>query len=128
MFLGYVDGVNGYRLWDSTTHKVVVSRDVVSIEDKIQENEKGGRKPIGNKWVYKIKKNDDDQVERYRAKLVVKGYSRKEGIDFNEIFSPVVQMTIVQVVMAMCATYDLHLKQLDVKTAFLYGNLEEDML
>ncbi|GKA66171.1 retrovirus-related pol polyprotein from transposon TNT 1-94 [Tanacetum coccineum] len=49
-----------------------------------------GRKPIGNKWVYKIKKNGDDQVERYRARLVVKGYAQKEGIDFNGIFSPVV--------------------------------------
>ncbi|GJV90694.1 gag-pol polyprotein [Tanacetum coccineum] len=50
----------------------------------------GGRKPIGNKWVYKIKRNGDDQVERYRARLVVKGYAQKEGIDFNEIFSLVV--------------------------------------
>ncbi|KAK9084766.1 hypothetical protein Sjap_025177 [Stephania japonica] len=56
----------------------------------------GGRKPIGNKWVYKIKRNkDDDQVERYRARLVVKGYAQKEGIDFNEIFSPVVRLTTV---------------------------------
>ncbi|GJV06666.1 retrovirus-related pol polyprotein from transposon TNT 1-94 [Tanacetum coccineum] len=49
----------------------------------------GGKKPIGNKWVYKIKRNSDDQVERYRARLVVKGYAQKEGIDFNEIFSHV---------------------------------------
>ncbi|GJT52998.1 retrovirus-related pol polyprotein from transposon TNT 1-94 [Tanacetum coccineum] len=87
----------------------------------------GGRKPIGNKWVYKIKRNGDDQVERYRARLVVKGYAQKEGIDFNEIFSPVVRMTTVRVVLAMCATYDLHLEQLDVKTAFLHGNLEEEI-
>nr|GFC58243.1 Gag-Pol polyprotein [Tanacetum cinerariifolium] len=46
----------------------------------------GARKPIGNKWVYKIKKNDDDQVERYRARLVVKGYAQKERINFNEFF------------------------------------------
>ncbi|GJU15292.1 retrovirus-related pol polyprotein from transposon TNT 1-94 [Tanacetum coccineum] len=50
----------------------------------------GGRKPIGNKWVYKIKRNGDDQVERYHERLVVKGYAQKEGIDFNEIFSLVV--------------------------------------
>ena len=48
-----------------------------------------GRKAIGNRWVYKIKRNSSDQVERYRARLVVKGYAHKEGIDFNEIFSPV---------------------------------------
>ena len=49
-----------------------------------------GRKAIGNKWVFKIKINSDDQVERFRARLEVKGYAQKEGIDFNEIFSPVV--------------------------------------
>ncbi|GKF69740.1 retrovirus-related pol polyprotein from transposon TNT 1-94, partial [Tanacetum coccineum] len=66
-------------------------------------------------------------VERYRARLMVKGYAQKEGIDFNEIFSPVVRMTTIQMVMALYATYDLHLEQLDVKTAFLYGNLEEEI-
>ncbi|GJR00050.1 retrovirus-related pol polyprotein from transposon TNT 1-94 [Tanacetum coccineum] len=87
----------------------------------------GGRKPIRNKWVYKIKKNGNDQVERYHARLVVKGYAQKEGIDFNEIFSPVVKMTTIRVVLAMCATYDLHLEQLDVKTTFLHGNIEEEI-
>nr|GEY10295.1 Gag-Pol polyprotein [Tanacetum cinerariifolium] len=55
------------------------------------------------------------------------GYAQKEGIDFNEIFSPVVRMTTIQVVLVICATYDLHLEQLDVKTAFFYGNLEEEI-
>ncbi|GJY77060.1 retrovirus-related pol polyprotein from transposon TNT 1-94 [Tanacetum coccineum] len=87
----------------------------------------GGRKSIGNKWVYKIKRNGDDQVERYRARLVVNGYAQKEGIDFNEIFSHVVRMTTIRVVLAMCATYDLHLKQLDVKIALLHGNLKEEI-
>ncbi|GJY88405.1 gag-pol polyprotein [Tanacetum coccineum] len=149
LFLGYADGVKGCRLWDPTAQKIVVNRYVVFMEDKIQENKEappehevnetnesqapatrtlnqegesstlqealiqmrlwkatmqeemealhknktwelmtlpGGRKPIGNKWVYKIKKNDDDQVERYRARL-----------------------------------------QLDVKTAFLHGNLKEEI-
>ena len=86
-----------------------------------------GRKPIGNKWVFKIKRNGDDQVERYRAGLVVKRYAQKEGIDFNEIFSPVVRLTTVRVVLAMCATLNLHLEQLDVKTAFLHEDLEEEI-
>ncbi|GJX19059.1 retrovirus-related pol polyprotein from transposon TNT 1-94 [Tanacetum coccineum] len=87
----------------------------------------GDRKPIGNKWVYKIKRDGDDQVERYRARLVVKGYDQKEGIDFNEIFSLVVRMTTIRVVLAMCVAYDLHLEQLHVKTLFLHGNLEEEI-
>ncbi|KAH9753878.1 Integrase catalytic domain-containing protein [Citrus sinensis] len=74
-----------------------------------------------------IKRDGNDQVERYRARLVVKGYAQKEGIDFNEIFSPVVRLTIVRVVLTMCAIFDLHLEQLDVKTAFLYGELEEEI-
>lgn len=85
------------------------------------------RKAIGNKWVYKIKRNSNDQVERYRARLVVKGYAQKEGIDFKEIFSPVVRFTTIRVVLAMCATFNLHLEQLDVKIAFLHGELEEEI-
>ncbi|GJU60715.1 retrovirus-related pol polyprotein from transposon TNT 1-94 [Tanacetum coccineum] len=125
LVLMYAGGVKGYRLWDPTAHKVVINRDVVFIEDKIQENEEGGIKPIGNKWVYKIKRNGDDQVERYHARLVAKGYTQKKGMNFSEIFSPVVRMTTVRVVLATCAMYDLYLEQLDVKTAFLHGNLEE---
>ena len=53
------------------------------------------RKTIGNKWVYKIKRDSNDQVERYRARLVVKGYAQKNGVDFNKIISPVVRLTSV---------------------------------
>lgn len=243
LFLGYADGVKGYRLWDPTTRKVVISRDVIFIEDgeeyqagndstlkekaetttiqaernlehddsseaeleheelnpvepevsdirrsdrtrrppgwhsdyemegnvaycfltedgepstlqealnssdagqwmtAMQEEMEAlhknktwelvplphGRRPIGNKWVFKLKRNGDDQVERYRARLVVKGYAQKEGVDFNEIFSPVVRLTTVRVVLAMCATFDLHLEQLDVKTAFLHGDLKDEI-
>ena len=57
----------------------------------------------------------------------MKGYAQKEGMDFNEIFSPVVRLTTVQVVLAMCATFNLHLEQLDVKTTFLRGDIEEEI-
>ncbi|KAH9754149.1 Integrase catalytic domain-containing protein [Citrus sinensis] len=243
IFLGYADGVKGYRLWDPTAHKIVISRDAIFVKDQLQRRDEDdgttkeksetvpvyvennledsdssevapeheeqepvdsetpevcrstrerrpptwhseyvteinvayclltedgepptfhealnssdvalwkttmqeeiealyknktwelvplphGRKSIGNKWVYKIKRDGNDQVERYRARLVVKGYAQKEGIDFNEIFSPVVRLTTVRIILAMCATFDLHLEQLDVKTAFLHGELEEEI-
>ncbi|KAH9671138.1 hypothetical protein KPL70_017236 [Citrus sinensis] len=243
IFLGYADRVKGYRLWDPTTHNIVISKDVIFIEDQLQRRDEDdskvkeksetipvyvennpkdsdsfeaapeheeqepveseapeirrstrkrrpltwhseyvtdinvayclltkdgepstfhkalnssdvalwmtamqeeiealhknktwelvplphGRKVIGNKLVYKIKRDGNDQVERYRARLVVKGYAQKEGTDFNEIFSLVVRLTTVRVVLAMCATFDLHLEQLDLKTTFLYGELEEEI-
>ena len=85
------------------------------------------RKAIGNEWVYKIKCDSNDQVEWYRARLVVKGYAKKEGIDFNQIFSPIVQLTSIRIALAMCARFDLHLEQLDVKIEFLHGELEEEI-
>jgi len=72
-------------------------------------------------------RDDNDQVERYRARLVVKEYVQKKGIDFNEIFFLVVQLTTIRVVLAMCAIFYLHLQQLYVKTAFLHGELEEEI-
>ena len=68
-----------------------------------------------------------DQVERYRARLVVKGYAQKEGVDFNEIFSPIIRLTIIRVVWTICVAFDLHFKQLDVKTIFLHEELEEEV-
>ena len=65
-------------------------------------------------------------MDRYHVRLVVKEYAQKHGIDFNIIFSPVVQLTKVRVVLAMSATFNLHVEQLDVKTAFLHGDLEEE--
>jgi hypothetical protein len=76
------------------------------------------RKVVGCKWVYKLKKGVDDKVERYKARLVAKGYSQKEGIDFHEIFSPVVKLVSIRVVLALVALLDLELEQLDVKTIF----------
>ena len=58
---------------------------------------------------------------------MVKRNTQKEGIDFNEIFSLVVKLTTIRVILAMCATFDLHLKQLDVKSVFLHEELEEEI-
>ena len=83
-----------------------------------------GKKALHNKWVYRIK-NEHDGSKRYKARLVVKGFQQKEGIDYTEIFSPVVKM--FRLVLGMVVAEYLHLEQLDVKTAFLHGDLEEDL-
>ena len=85
-----------------------------------------GKKALHNKWVYRIK-NKHDGSKHYKARLVVKGFQQKEGIDFTKIFSPVVKMSTIRLVLRMVATENLHLEQLDVKTVFLHGDLEEDL-
>ena len=85
-----------------------------------------GKKALHNKWVYRIK-NEDDGSKYYKAKLVVKGYQQKKGIDYSEIFSTIVKMSTIKLVLGMVATKKFYLEQLYVKTAFLHGDLEEDI-
>ena len=85
-----------------------------------------GKKALHNKWVYRIK-NEHDGIKRYKARSVVKGFQQKEGIDYIKIFSLVVKMSIIRLVLGMVVVENLHLEQLDVKTAFLHGDLEEDL-
>nr|KYP66486.1 Retrovirus-related Pol polyprotein from transposon TNT 1-94 [Cajanus cajan] len=85
-----------------------------------------GRRVLKNKWVFKLKK-DGDKLVRHKARLVVKGFSQKQGIDFEEIFSPVVKMCSIRVILGLVASMDLELEQLDVKTAFLHGDLDEEI-
>ncbi|KAH9660217.1 hypothetical protein KPL70_024138 [Citrus sinensis] len=85
-----------------------------------------GKKAIGNKWVYTKKQGSPNQTTpRYKARLVAKGFAQKECIDYNEVFSPVVKHTFIRILLALVAEYELELAQLDVKMAFLHGDLEE---
>lgn len=67
----------------------------------------------------------DKEGEKFKAKLVAKGFSQREGIDYNEIFSPVVKHTSIRLILSIVASQDMELEQLDVKTAFLHSDLEE---
>eukprot|EP01018_Ginkgo_biloba_P015053 Gb_15757 [translate_table: standard] len=78
-----------------------------------------GRKPVGCKWVFKKKVSSDGSVEKYKARLVAKGYSQVEGIDFGEIFSLIAKLTSIR--------FLLFVEQMDVKTTFLHGDLEEEI-
>ncbi|MCO5594522.1 hypothetical protein L7F22_048554 [Adiantum nelumboides] len=84
-----------------------------------------GRKALPCKWVYK--KKIASNVENYKAHLVAKGFKQEYGVDFQEIFSPVVKMTTLRMLLALVATEDMELDQMDVITAFLHADLEEEI-
>nr|AAT44257.1 putative polyprotein [Oryza sativa Japonica Group] len=86
------------------------------------------KKPIRCKWIFKRKKGMSPSDEaRYKARLVAKGYSQIPGIDFNDVFSPVLKHSSIRTLLSIVAVHDYELEQMDVKTAFLHGELEEDI-
>lgn len=86
-----------------------------------------GKRALKNRWVYRLKQEEKSSSPRYKARLVVKGYTQKKGVDFEEIFSPVVKMSSIRTILSLVACYDLEVEQMDVKTAFLHGDLEEEL-
>ncbi|CAJ2638269.1 unnamed protein product [Trifolium pratense] len=86
-----------------------------------------GCKPIGCKWILKKKLKSDGSIEKYKARLVAKGFRQRENIDFFDTFSPVTRITSIRVLISIAAIFNLTLHKMDVKTAFLNGDLEEEI-
>ncbi|KAL6315693.1 hypothetical protein AAG906_005785 [Vitis piasezkii] len=84
-------------------------------------------KLVNCKWVFKTKRDAKSDIERFKARLVAKGFTQKEGIDYRDTFSPISKKDSLRIIMALVAHFDLELHQMDVKTAFLNGNLDEDI-
>ena len=101
--------------------------------DSLNENEvyvecelPNGKKAIGSKWVFKLKRIPGEK-DRFKARCVARGYSQRHGIDYGETFSPVIRYESIRILLALAAIKNLYMKQCDVKTAFLYGNLDEEI-
>lgn len=86
-----------------------------------------GQKALGSKWVYKVKTGVDGSIERYKARLVAQGYQQKYGTDYDQTFCPVVRLESFRTLVALSVQYGLKIHQVDVTTAFLNGELEEEV-
>jgi len=102
--------------------------------ESIQKNETwsltelpAGTKKIRVKWIYKTKLNESGKVDKLKARLVAKSYAQQHGVDYTEVFAHVARMDTIRMIIALAAKKVWLIYQLDVKSAFLHGELSEDL-
>ena len=86
-----------------------------------------GSKPLGYKWIFKKKMKADGSIDKYKARLVIKGYKQREGLDYFNTYSPVTRISSIQMLIAITTIHNLEIHQMDVKTTFLNGDLDEEI-
>lgn len=86
-----------------------------------------GRKTVKTKWIFRTKRDNNGQIVRHKARLVAKGYTQRQGVDYNETFAPVVRYTSVRFLVALAVQRGLKIHQMDAITAFLQGDLSEEI-
>ncbi|XP_075111761.1 uncharacterized protein LOC142181949 [Nicotiana tabacum] len=112
-------------LWYDAMKEELESMAKNKVEDLIELPK--GSSTIASKWVFKTKRDSFGNIERYKARLVDKGFAQREGIDYHETFSPVSKKDSLRIIIGLVAHFELELHQMDVKTAFLNGDLEEEV-
>ena len=115
----------GHVYWDNAMDEKMVALDVNETWELVPLPER--KKAIGCKWVYKVKYKSYGSIERYKERLVAKGYAQTYGIDYEDTFSPISKMKTVRIVIAVAAAKGWTLHQMDVKNSFLHGELQEEV-
>lgn len=86
-----------------------------------------GRKAMGSKWVFRIKENPDGTINKYKARLLAKGFNQREGCDYSETFAPVIKSITVRIILTLALTHKWSIKQIDINNVFLNGFLKEEV-
>ena len=86
-----------------------------------------GCKPISSKWIFKKKLRHDGSIDKYKARLVIRGFNQKRGIDYFDTYSPMTKIATIRTLVALALIHSIVVHQMDVKTAFLNGDLEEEI-
>ena len=113
------------KVWKDAMHEeyqLIMKNDVWDVVPRPE-----GKSVITSKWIYKIKHVADGSIEKYKERFVARGLSQKEGIDYEETFSPVARYTLIRAIMALDANLGWKLHQMDMKTTFLNGVVEEEV-
>ena len=84
-------------------------------------------KPLGYKWIFKRKMKVDGSIDKYKAKLIIKGYKKREGLDYFDTYSSITRINSIRIILAIAAWRNLEVHQMDVKTAFLTRDLNEEI-
>ena len=102
-------------------------KEPINIDEAFSGEHSEDKNIVDNKWVFKVKRDENGDVQRYKVRLVAKGYSQTEGVNYNEVYSSVVRNTTIRSLLALSNAKNWEVHQMDVQTAFLQGNLEEEV-
>ena len=112
--------------WKEAIEAELKSLEKREVFGKITHTPKGV-KPVGYKWVFVRKRNEKNEIVRYKARLVAQGFSQMPGVDYDETYSPVVDATTLRFLVGLTITNGLQMRLMDVVTAYLYGSLDTDI-
>lgn len=128
--MGVEEPMNYSQAVKDRNWKIAMEKEMHSIEAnhtwKLTELP-AGKKTIGLKWILKLKKDAQGNITKQKARLVAKGYVQEQGVDFDEVYAPVTRLETVRLLLALAAKCEWEVHHLDVKTAFLNGDISEDV-